>query len=234
MAKAIHPSLEYYPSGGIPWEIFRQTELFLAFNSQYHVEDYFRGRVGKTVVEFCDLALLNGNSRSPDDAFQGLYFVADFNKEFKGRTYILPNKTGKEPGWLGRMVQKYHLLYPDDLVELEDADFSRLFVVYSDDQLEARYLLTPSLMERLMSFRARRGEGIRFSLVGSRLHAVIPTSRNSFEPPLLSSLFDFDLYREFFDDIHLCLDAIDDLNLNRRIWSKGETSAEPCGKTALP
>ena len=38
-------------------------------------------------------------------------------------------------------------------IELEDPEFMEHFRVYSTDQVEARYILSPSMMERLLAFR---------------------------------------------------------------------------------
>jgi hypothetical protein len=49
---------------------------------------------------------------------------------------------------------------------------------------------------------------------------AISFTRNLFEPKLFSSLIDFENVREYYDDLALAVDIVDDLNLNTRIWSK--------------
>ena len=38
-------------------------------------------------------------------------------------------------------------------VTLEDLEFNQMYDIYSDDQVEARYILTPTFMERLKNIR---------------------------------------------------------------------------------
>ena len=38
-------------------------------------------------------------------------------------------------------------------VTLEDSEFNQMYDIYSDDQVEARYILTPTFMERLKNVR---------------------------------------------------------------------------------
>jgi hypothetical protein len=49
-------------------------------------------------------------------------------------------------------------------VKLESIDFENRFIVYSNDQVEARYILTPSFMERLVKLEKMMGDEISFSL----------------------------------------------------------------------
>ena len=47
------------------------------------------------------------------------------------------------------------------LVKLENVEFEKQFAVYSTDQLEARYILTPQLMERLLAVQSAESGRIR-------------------------------------------------------------------------
>ncbi|HRQ66479.1 MAG TPA: DUF3137 domain-containing protein, partial [Xanthomonadaceae bacterium] len=93
-------------------------------------------------------------------------------------------------------------------------------VVYGSDQIEARYILSASLMARISAFRMKTRHDLRLACVRSKLYMAIHTRRNLFEPPLLRSVTDPALYREIWEDIELLSGIVDDLNLNTRIWSK--------------
>ncbi len=70
----------------------------------------------------------------------------------------------------------------DDVVHLEDTEFSNEFDVYSDDQVESRYLVTPAFMERLLrlsiSFDTYK---IKCSFVKDRIVFAISTWQDLFE-----------------------------------------------------
>ncbi len=68
--------------------------------------------------------------------FEGLIIKVKFPKKFTGKTIVRPDKAGVSAG----NFQK---------VNLEDPDFEKIYDVYSTDQIEARYLLTTSFLERL-------------------------------------------------------------------------------------
>ena len=79
--------------------------------------------------------------------FNGLFFIADFNKDFQGWTLVLPDKAERKLGYIGRAIQpsKRGL---EKLSRFEDAEFEKFFTVYTDDPVVARYILSISLMNR--------------------------------------------------------------------------------------
>ncbi len=63
----------------------------------------------------------------------------------------------------------------------ENPDFEKTFDVYSTDQIEARYLLSPSMMERLFALDREFNKNITISFRDSNILIAIPESRNHFE-----------------------------------------------------
>ena len=80
----------------------------------------------------------SGDSRSTETItdFSGIIVKIQMKKKFHGKTIV---------GWKG-YVRK---LKGFESVELESIDFMKYRNVYSTDQIEARYILTTSFMERL-------------------------------------------------------------------------------------
>ena len=72
--------------------------------------------------------------------------MADFNKNFNGHTVVLPDTAEKILGKFGQSLQS--MSSRGELVKLEDPEFEKEFCVYGDDQVEARYILSPALMKR--------------------------------------------------------------------------------------
>jgi hypothetical protein len=107
-----------------------------------------------------------------------------------------------------------------DLVKLEDPAFEKQFVVRASDQVEARYVLSPALMARMLDFKNQTGRDVQFSLVGSNIYVAIPFSSDLFEPKLWSSGLDMARIRTYFDAIEMTARIVEALNLNTRIWTK--------------
>ncbi len=199
--------------------------------------------------------------------FHGLFFIADFNKHFDGFTILRPER-GKEGlpslnfsgdgkknvselmGFFSRISvgswspSKADVGAEVEAVKLEDPVFEKHFQVYGTDPIEARYILTSSLMERISGFREKSGGNddiyeamvsgkmdqdtlanfkhplIFVSFRDSKMYLAKPFSRELFEPKLSKTLIDPSLVEEYYEDFKLVLDIIDDFNLNTRIWTK--------------
>ena len=133
---------------------------------------------------------------------------------------VLPDTAQKLFGnWLGNLFQSWNFTR-DDLIKLEDPEFERLFVVYGTDQIEARYILSTSLMKRIVDFKKKTGKTIHLSFINNEIYVAVSYNKNLFEPKIFKTLLDFNVIREYYSDLQLALGIIEELNLNTRIWSK--------------
>ena len=101
-------------------------------------------------------------------------------------------------------------------VTLEDTVFNKRFNVYSEDQVEARYLLTTSFMERLYNLKTTFGaRKLKCSFFCDNLMIAIHTRKNLFEPGnLFHSLKDDKLSEKLFKDINSILHLVEYFKLD--------------------
>ncbi len=227
--KFIDKSLEYKPENCISTTDYYASKLFPRRCDRYKGDDYVYGNVGKTKLRFSELFTQyktetrdsKGNRRTRwHTIFRGIFFIADFNKHFNGETMVLPDTAQKLFGnWLGNLFQSWNFTR-DDLIKLEDPEFERLFVVYGTDQIEARYILSTSLMKRIVDFKKKTGKTIHLSFINNEIYVAVSYNKNLFEPKIFKTLLDFNVIREYYSDLQLALGIIEELNLNTRIWSK--------------
>jgi len=238
LVKLFHPSLNYYPNRAIAKQEYRLSMLF--HNSpdpdRYRGEDYIEGVIDKTDIRLSELHTeyrqvtydSKGNRREYwVTIFRGLFISADFHKHFHGITLVLPDTEQSWLGGLGQWLQSISAKLgnqPGELVKMEDPEFERLFKVFSTDQVEARYILTPNMIRRIVEFRNRTQSQVRVSFIASRVFVAIPTSHNHFEPPSLlapaDKLLDPATLAQYFEELKFALAVVDELNLNTRIWTK--------------
>lgn len=236
----IDKGLGYNKSGMVGREEFTASHLFNDRPGEYHGDDLVSGTIGETAIRFSEVhakrvdiirqrsgsSSTNKTRRKITPIFDGLFFVADFNKSLKGTTVVLPDRLQKMFGDLGQALQGLNVR-DGQLIKLEDPEFERQFVVYGEDQIEARYVLSASLMQRLVKFQARANKDLRISFSGSKLYAAIPFEGELFEPRIRESLLNISHIREYYDDMKLVIDIVDELNLNTRIWTtKGLTAPD--------
>jgi hypothetical protein len=227
IVKFVGPDLNYEPNNHVGSDSFERSRIFLKGVDRFTGDDRVHGMIGRTQIWFSEVKAEykttttdgKGNTKTTwQTIFKGMFFIADFNKHFQTCTVVLPNRTGN--GFIGRMLQKMNLARREKLVKLEDPEFNKHFVVYGEDQVEARYVLSTSLMRRITEFQNRNQSQLFLSFVNSFLYVAIAYSRNLFEPSYFKKLTNFDMVKEYFLDIHLAVSIVEELNLNNRIWTK--------------
>lgn len=150
-------------------------------------------------------------------SFQGMFAVAEFNKTIKGRTVILPDFFEKRIGYLAKTLQSMNF-ERDKLVDLEDIKFEKEFVVYSTDQVEARYILSPALMARITALKRKIDRPIMLSFTGNKLYLAVEHPYGFLSLPENKNLLESDALETFYQDIATAIDIVEDLNLNNKIW----------------
>lgn len=159
------------------------------------------------------------NGRERYTLFRGILLVANFNKSFEYKTVVLPDMAERLLGGFGKTLQSLNRQH-GELVKLEDPEFEKYFAVYSGNQVEARYLLSTNLMERLTRFRKKSGREVSVSFVNQSIYVAIAYDKNLFEPHLFQPMLSFKPIQEYFESLQLIIGIVDDLKLNRRIWGK--------------
>jgi hypothetical protein len=224
----LDPDFSYEPRGHISREEFAASGLFEGADvDRYTGEDLVRGKHGPTAFRFSELraARKRGSGKNVrwEPVFSGLFLVADFNKHFQHPLFVLPDRTERH---LGGMTAHALQSLPfqsssalGELVQLEDPAFERCFKVYGRDEVEARYILSPALMRRLVRFRETTNDELRLSFVGGSLHLALPLPADLFQLRRVDDL-DADLMRSWASDLAFVTGILDDLDLDTRIWSK--------------
>jgi hypothetical protein len=149
--------------------------------------------------------------------FEGLFLIADFNKDTKGQTYILPDNAERLLGRAGQSIQSLFKSY-GQLVKLEDTEFEKYFAVYSTDQIEARYILSPSLMQNLLEFRKKGGDDVFASFIDGKMYLGLSNGALIRNINLFRVVTPDNMTGPFAD--LLALKKLIDQSLTTRIWTK--------------
>ena len=228
IVRFIDDGLLYEPDKQMTRHEFIASKLFYPEPDRYDGDDYVSGKTGETQIAFSEVHAKyktmtgsddGGKSENWETLFDGIFFKADFNKNFKGEYFVLPDTAEKIFGRTGRLFQSTKKRF-GELIRLEDTEFEKQFVVYGSDQVEARYILSASLMKRLLDFKRRTGKKLKISFVKSSLYVAIPYKKSLFEPRYYSSVIDEEKTTQYFLDLEMAVSIAEDLNLNMRIWSK--------------
>lgn len=225
--KFVDDNLVYQPEGSVSKSDFVNSNIFRHSCDRFSGEDHISGVIGKTSIEFSEVVAQyktttgSGSKKKTTYTtyFKGIFFIADFNKEFTTSTYVLPDIAEKTFGKLGQKLQSMNI-GRGELIRLENPEFEKEFVVYGKDQVESRYILSTSLMQRILDFKKKWNAKVYLSFIHSKVHIAIYMKKNLFETRLFKSIVDYKFIEENMNYLVLLTDIVEDLNLNTRIWTK--------------
>lgn len=221
----IDPKFRYNAYGKISEKDFNTCGIFPFVADNYQGDDLVSGiHDEETEFSFSEVyakRFVRDHRRRPHlvPIFKGLLFKADFNKNFKFVTVVLPDTTEKYFGNMGQAMQSGNI-FREELVKLENPEFEKEFSVYSDSQTEARYLLSPKLMQRILDYKDKHGERISLSFANSNIYIAVPRVKDLFEPNYFKPIDRFDAIEKYYNDMQMMVDITKELDLNTRIWSK--------------
>lgn len=157
--------------------------------------------------------------------------VAEFNKNFKSPTFVFRGNAtmGKAlshilPRKAKQMLKNSDML-PSKHIILDDPVFNDNFMVFTDDDIDARFILTHTMMERLVKL----GTDFPFAMFMFINNKIIFNTSNGVD---MSSekTYDYDLFDYVIDDtipnqtkthekvINGVISVIDTLELDSNIW----------------
>ncbi|PAV31512.1 hypothetical protein CIL05_02320 [Virgibacillus profundi] len=184
-------------------------------------EDYISGRLGATTFEFSEIELIdidykkdnNGNRKKVEKrVFKGIMFIADFHKDFDGETYLIDKKFFDSERFLLKFQGAFE-------IEMEDIAFNKAFRTMTTDDIEARYVLSSNLMERIMEFENQSKDEVELSFKNSKMFIMHKSRKNHFEGKLFENN-DEETLKQIYTDFRTYFDIVEEFRLNRRIWSK--------------
>jgi len=209
--------LSYRQKGYIPKINFLHSRFFHPdLVANYNGSDLIRGKKGKTVFQMCHVNTFHQERRRAKTIFNGLFLEADFHKHFRGFTIILPVSNVLERKSEAKRFRKMGL----EEVKLEHPRFNEKYVVLSNDQVTARYILSPSFISHFMKVQRKFGCPVYASFLQGRMFLGANMDMDLFAPDPKTVADNRYMLQDLYEDLHSCIGLIDDLNLNTRIWSK--------------
>lgn len=171
------------------------SKIFKGITGFVRVDDHFRGKYKDILLRIYDIEVISKHSNK-----HLVYLRMPCKKRFNGFTLI---------------KEKYKDNYIGEKVNLEDIDFQKNFSVRSSNQIEARYLVTTSLMERLLKNKSYLIPEILFE--GSEIHILIETYIDFFNISITDLYTNTNLIKTPIFDLIKILEIVDELKLNQNI-----------------
>ena len=188
----------------------KKSKLVGDFNMREN-DDCFNGEYKDVKIDICETYLAkesgSGKSKTIITKFKGVLVKLIPERKFKGIT----------------LIKKDHLIdfVPEGTqqVHLEDVEFEKKYNVYSNDQIEARYILTTAFMERFNNISlAFNASTIEASISQQGILIGISTGRDLFKVGKLHKpVCDYEQFNRMKEEFASILELIDELKLYQNI-----------------
>ena len=176
----IFGEFQYSIDSKIAMSLLKPSKIIPSFD-RYKSEDYFKGTYKGVGMEFAEIKLTetrgSGKNKRTVTKFKGLCILLDMqSKKFLGHT-TLQRDQGKLVEWFKEKNSKMKR------ARMADPEFEKMFDAYTTDQVEARYLIDPLMIEDLKAlYEEYEGKGMGAAWYDSRMLVMINSNHNHFEP----------------------------------------------------
>lgn len=148
----------------------------------FYLEDQISGEHNGVAFEACE-AQLGEEDGDRDVGYRCLLVRLDCTKQFSGRTYVQPRSEKSVRDFArtdggASLMKRGRMPAP---VKLVDPRFTARFRVYATDEIEARYLLTPTYVERLTELAERLDRRLEIAFVRGQIHVAVGVPQDQFE-----------------------------------------------------
>ena len=142
-----------------------------------------------------------------DTVFKGQWLTCDFGKELAGQVYV------------SERSKKDHRSMKSN-VTMDNEQFSKRFCVRADDPQEAYYILTPHMMEYILTMADKSGGTVYLSFLREgKMHVAVQTGRDFFEFGNNNANVE-ELRQKFLDELRWFTDVIDTLRAEDTLYKK--------------
>ena len=197
----------------------RASEIFDGFD-RFRADDLVCANAGGVDFMFCDIRLEKDIGTGIPfifknnyvTFFEGPFFMANFNKKIHSDVFVFSNTT-LPPSELR------HKLLGGREIPIDNADFNQNFTIYANDAMTVMYVLTPALIEKILSLKQLVKSNISLSFKQNKIYIAIARGADSFEPSLDQPILNARIAKDIKVDLDAMLQIVKILKLNEKIWT---------------
>ncbi len=208
--------VEYNPNKGISRSLIRDTKM-MSTGDCFNSSDYLKAKYKDISFECSDVHIQTKSTDSDGDTtyttiFKGQWYIFDFNKSFKSDIEVCEKRFGSN--LTGNIFSSNKL----KKVELEDIDFHKNFKVYAKDEIDAFYILTPSMIERIKKLNEEISGKFLFCFCDNKLHVGLYNNKDLYEHSIFSKV-DLEKAKEkVLGELFVIIKFVDTLKLDNSLF----------------
>lgn len=172
-------------------------------------DDCFKGKYRGVNIDVTECEFIYGKKT----VFKGAVIKIDMNKNFEGTTVIRPKKEIEFKHI--KDLKKAKL----EKIELEDIDFNKTYEIYSTDQIESRYLLTTSFIERFKNITMAFNSKVAFCAFNGKHVYIAPYCKKDLFSigSLIKPVADPNQFMKLFNEFVSVLELVDHFKLDKKL-----------------
>ncbi|MEX1191501.1 MAG: DUF3137 domain-containing protein [Brumimicrobium sp.] len=201
----------YEPKKHVSNEVVRESKTIIAGYNKLSGDDFVSGNIHGHPFEISEI-IAEKESRDKKDkqsftVFHGLFFHSTIMKKFDGYVLLQPAVARFLRDSMGKRVDSAP-------VELADMTMSENFVCYSNDDINARKILTPKLIDLINKFSEKyKKRRLAISIIDDKLYVGINYFKNLFEGKYFTSVKDLKHPMDYYSMLVMITNILDDLDL---------------------
>ena len=168
-------NLEFAHNKGLPEKFFRDSGFVKKYVS-YSSCNFATGKVKDYDFIFSEAVVRNTTSTSVKNEtvviYKGIFGITDAKSESNVDMVIAPDVKNKFLNNLSEDMKKV-IGANKNVVRLENMEFERHFEVYSNDQVEARKIITLKFMENLLELKKRLNKNVTVIYKENRIYFFV-------------------------------------------------------------
>ncbi|HKK77890.1 MAG TPA: DUF3137 domain-containing protein [Saprospiraceae bacterium] len=204
--------LAYEAKGGIDKPEFMESELFITPAPIYEKEDFIYGKVGEMSFRLCELNVreLSKVRNRTNYVFKGVFMHATFMEETEGRILVWPREFKQ---YLSQSIRNFTFQGGTNVDhEIMNPEFREIFMTYALPDTHVISILSRPMQDAVVEYYKLTGKEIYMSFHDEEIYIAVTEPKDILEPYILRPNTSFELVREFFEDIHLLLNIVEDFD----------------------
>lgn len=220
--QSVFTDLVYEPEKGLDESVISSTQM-MNMGDRYSSNDFISAKYKNINVVQADVHIEEEHESTDSDGhttrtwvtiFRGKWMIFDFNKTFKANIQVSQKNFGNSriKNW-GQKV-KYKK------VMMEDQAFNNQFKTFAQDEHDAFYILTPSLMEKIKKLAGSVNGKLLFCFIDNKLHIGLQNGKDSFEHSIFKEIDEEKVTNEIAQDIKIITNFVDELSLDNDLFRR--------------
>ncbi|RMG87747.1 MAG: DUF3137 domain-containing protein [Bacteroidetes bacterium] len=206
-------TLKYKADQKIPLSMFMESGIFGTRPAVYEGEDYIAGRYGEFEFEMSELNVREFSKvrNRLNYVFRGVFLHARLQYDKKGELLILPRDFRQ---YLVPAIKKFTAKGGRQLepLAIQNPEFREEFLVYLGKHTILKNILSKEMQSVIMEYVERADKYIYISFKNRDIYIAVTEPKDILEPKLFQSNVSFELVREFFEDINMLIQIVEDID----------------------